>query len=68
MKSIESVVLIGLIGLIESNQINQKFTACAFFRHYFNSIHIEGPKTIFFFSCVLRKQKTLYQDEFMFLY
>ena len=68
MKSIESVVLIGLIGLIESNQINQKFTACAFFRHISIVYILRDQRQFFFFSCVLRKQKTLYQDEFMFLY
>ena len=31
MKSIESVELRGLIGFIESNQVNKKFTTCAFF-------------------------------------
>ena len=31
MKSIESVKLIGLIVLMESNQMNKKFSTCAFF-------------------------------------
>ena len=31
MTSIASVELTGLIGLIESNQVNKKFTTCALF-------------------------------------
>ena len=31
MKSIEPAELIGLIRLIESNQVNKKFTTCALF-------------------------------------
>ena len=47
-----------------------------FFRHYFSSIYIEGLKTklsIFFFYCILRKQKknqacvlTLHEDVLIF--
>ena len=58
IKSIESVELTGLIGLIESNQVSKNFTPCAFFRHYFSSIYIEGPMTkLSIFYLVLGEQK-----------
>ena len=62
MKSIGSVKLkglIGLIGLIKSNQVNKNLLHVHFFRHCFSSIYIEGARenlskatTEFFLLCI----------------
>ena len=57
MKSIKSVKL---IRLIKSNQVNKKFTTCAFLGiFFFSSIVVKETRTklSIFFSCVLREQK-----------
>ena len=71
MKSIESVELAGLTGLIESNQANRKLLYVDFFRHYFSSIFIEEPTTklsISFFSAVLSSDSQLLKKLCYFLH
>ena len=71
MKSIESVELAGLTGLIESNQANRKLLYVDFFRHYFSSIFIEEPTTklsISFFSGVLSSDSQLLKKLCYFLH
>ena len=45
IKPIKWVELIGLTGLMDSNQINKNLIHEHLFRHYFSSISIMGTRT-----------------------
>ena len=50
INEINRVSRINRINRVNRNQSTKKLTTCVFFRHYLNSIHIEGlRKKIFFF-------------------
>ena len=57
--SVELVTLTGIIGLIESNQVNKTIYYMCIFLDITSVVYIwrdQGQNYLFFFSCILREE------------